>query len=416
VNGNSGSRLKGNAKKRQRDASVPTKRPPASPAKVATGDDVVKSHKQSGPSLDFGKVPLQCNGLALSLFAVAGLMLNMHTFLFGESSASFNSTSFTVVWLVSCACVALAVLNQCLYWTKIAVAPEKTWTTDFKSSTQVAGQVHALNLANGSIVISRLVAFWPGPKLVSSLLAWYIVRLALVAQLLYMGRFLFLCHRERARRSVFWFAPCVSMATAAAVGGAVGLASELVVLGAWSGIVWLLCLLPPVFWRCITNPEEANNATVAFVMAPAGYATIAWHTAQKNLKRTDPVVAQWLGPDVVGDVLFAVCIVGVIATLYCSIKRREALRSTWFTSAFAAYTFPSASNANAALLHAMVRPHALITAYALLLFAAAITIVFAVNMFHALHLAKMLGLYSSPASSTSVKCNVPTDEYKQKAS
>jgi hypothetical protein len=370
---------------RQRRAESP--KPPGS---SKTQDDAAKGSKGDEVktrSIDFTKVPVQCNGLALGLFGCAGVVLNFQVVVFGPAA----SASASVAWWLASAIALLALLNQALYVAKLVSAPKKTWQEDFCSVAACGGQVQALTTANGSVLIARLISSWPGLKAAFASLAWGGVACAVVMQLLAMARFYQMVRRESCSRSVLFFAPSVSIATFGVTGGPVGMPGEFIALSCWLGVAVMLLLLPVVAHRCVTNPEQSNNPSIGLLMAPGAYSALAWHAAS----RTSPAAAAWLGHKMVGDVLFCISVMGLGATVYCSLKRKQALRSAWFSSPWAAYGFPAASNAQVALHQAMARPNIVFTSFAVLVCAVAIPLILTINIKHIMHLAGVFELRSN---------------------
>lgn len=240
----------------------------------------------------------------------------------------------------------------------------------------------------GSITFARVASNLPSLRAAVAPLAWVGVCGSMVLQVIVMARFYQLVHHERAARSVLFFAPSVSIGLCAVTGGAVGMPGELMALSSWCTVAVMLVLFPVVAWRVISNADLNNNPGIGLLLAPCAFTTLGWHAA----KKTSPTAAEWLGPYIVGDVLFAMSVAGVVATAYCSFVRKQALRSAWFSSPWAAYTFPAASNANAALMQATARPNPLVFAYAVSLSVLAIVLISIINIAHIAHVAEILEL------------------------
>lgn len=251
----------------------------------------------------------------------------------------------------------------------------------------------------GSATSLRLLTSFPTVKAAIAPLAWGGVCCAGVMQLMVMARFYGLVIKESQSRSVMFFAPSVSIAVTAVTGGAVGMPGEVMALSVWAGVGLMLFLFPVVVWRVLKSKDLAANPSIGLLPAPCGIVTLAWQAARK----TSPTAAAFLGPPIVGDILFMLSVFGVGVTLYCSFHRAGALRSSWFSSPWAAFTFPAATNANAALTHAMLRPHPLLTVYALALCTLVIPLILAINIAHLRHLATVFELRSNPKKTNASK-------------
>jgi len=235
-------------------------------------------------SLDFRRVPVQCNGLALGLCGLGGVVLNLHVLLVGPAEP-FTSISATAAWFLACLALLFAGLNQALYVAKLIAAPGNTWQADFCSVATCSGQVVPLTIAIGSVTVARLASSWPGLKAAVAPMVWVCVCCALVMQLMFMARFYLLAHRESHPRSVAFFPPSVSVATLAVTGGAVGMAGELVALSVWAGVAVMLLLFPVVLWRTVRNRDQAANPSIGLLMAPCAFVTLGWHAA-KDITRS----------------------------------------------------------------------------------------------------------------------------------
>merc|ERR1712232_603956 len=93
--------------------------------------------------------------------------------------------------------LSVAMLNQCLYFTKLAIAPRKVFDADFRKAATFSGfSVFPLTLANGSVAVLRLMASWPEMKSMFTPLGVMCINIALVLQLGGMAWFCSLARSE----------------------------------------------------------------------------------------------------------------------------------------------------------------------------------------------------------------------------
>merc|ERR1712014_74927 len=115
-------------------------------------------------------------------------------------------------------------------------------------------------------------------------------------------------------------------------GGTIGVPVEVLAISEWTGVILMILLFLVSLHRALRDKSNLATPAIAMLQAGPSFCCLGFFSARKVQG-----AAEFL-PDMLGDVLFTCSVIGVFATVYCVARRRSALRASWFSPPWAAFT------------------------------------------------------------------------------
>ena len=315
------------------------------------------------------RIPVASNGFALGILGISGVWDN-------AAATLLNEQVRTPVKTMASVAVVIAFLTYLMYFLKLVLSP-RTVRIEWSNGNTLAA-IAAAPMAT-CILASKLYAEQQGvgAGATCAKVFWWI---GVASQLITMLRFIQVIIKERLPPATFYFPPLVSIAIVAVTGKAF-VSGAVIAASFYAGVVVCVVALPLVTVWVVRKDIVAAGPAISLLQASPAFLTIAFFNScdkgETGLCESHPA-----GPvDVFGPMFASLSGLYVLLTFILALRRKDAIVATWFTPAWAAWTFPTASSATASLLAARHYPGVgILTIYSGLMAVFATVIVVSVNV------------------------------------
>jgi len=279
-------------------------------------------------------IPAATNGFALGLMGFVGFLRLVNRAFFASSWQIQTCSHFFMMWSLA---------TQAVYIAKLLLAP-RACLDDYRSAPTNASLTAIPSTI--CVTLANLLAmdFWWWQNI-----AIYGIGLSMCAYVVNMVWFVSLIWGHN-KPDTYFLPGTAGLSVVASTAVTLSPPAWLMAGSMWGGVLATCILLPSITARVLRDPTAAPGPSAAVLQSTPSFLCSTWYAGLPPDGGIHPAALGIESLSVLtGPILYTIHVVFVLLSAYCVYQRRAAIRDSWFSPGWAAFTFPMESAASAAM-------------------------------------------------------------------